>query len=58
LAYFSAPENTLSEHHVYHTSHHVLTIKTPSQNTHFPQNHPQKPLQKRQNGSASPPAFF
>jgi len=48
LAHFFTPKRSLPKHHVYHTFHHVLTIKKPPPNTHFPQN----PQQKHQN---SPP---
>jgi hypothetical protein len=41
---FSEGKKLSSNHHVYHAFHHVLTIKLPPQNAHFPQN----PLQKRQ----------
>jgi hypothetical protein len=43
MSHFSAQKNTLPKHHVYHASHHVLTIKKPRSKRCFPQTPQQKP---------------
>jgi hypothetical protein len=55
---FSAPKNDRASDHIYHAVHHNFTTKTPSQNAHFSQNHPQKHEQGRTFPRVATPGIF